>query len=47
MNILQLIYSIQYFSGMLCFVYYVLPYRQIKYPVDFDDELKTRKRQIR
>ena len=27
--------------------YYVLPHRQIKYPVDFDDELKTRKRQIR
>ena len=25
----------------------VLPPRQIKYPVDFDDELKTRKRQIR
>ena len=25
----------------------VLPHRQIKYPVDFDDELKTRKRQIR
>ena len=22
-----------------------LPHRQIKYPVDFDDELKTRKRQ--
>ena len=26
---------------------YILPHRQIKYPVDFDDELKTRKRQIR
>ena len=25
----------------------ILPHRQIKYPVDFDDELKTRKRQIR
>ena len=25
----------------------LLPHRQIKYPVDFDDELKTRKRQIR
>ena len=25
----------------------VLPHRQIKYQVDFDDELKTRKRQIR
>ena len=25
----------------------VLPHRQIKYPVDFDDELKNRKRQIR
>ena len=26
---------------------FILPHRQIKYPVDFDDELKTRKRQIR
>ena len=25
----------------------LLPHRQIKYPVDFDDKLKTRKRQIR
>ena len=29
----------------LCYI--ILPHRQIKYPVDFDDELKTRKRQIR
>ena len=28
-------------------VHELLPHRQIKYPVDFDDELKTRKRQIR
>ena len=29
------------------FELHILPHRQIKYPVDFDDELKTRKRQIR
>ena len=38
--------NITYSSGCIYYIL-LLPHRQIKYPVDFDDELKTWKRQIR
>ena len=37
----------QFYVAVTSMFIILLPHRQIKYPVDFDDELKTRKRHIR
>ena len=43
MPLLLHIYIIQQQVAFLCSILlHILPHRQIKYPVDFDDELKIR-----